>query len=163
MSDETLKHQSKTEVIAIRVTPKMRYALELHSRLQHRSVGQAVERALGQFLGDPDEGLVAENVCGERRSVIDDVWSASPAVRLIRLATLYPRLLSYEEEVAWEVVRRNSVYELPNSVHSDCPERRFDLPRLERDWPALMEQVASLLQLGSGKKSKAASRSVPPR
>lgn len=160
MSDETLRHQSKTEVIAIRVTPKMRYALELHSRLQHRSVGQTVERALGQYLADPEEGLVSDNERGERHFIIDEVWSASPAVRLIRLATLYPKLLSYEEEVAWEVICRGLGYEVPGFSAQDSPERCYDLHRLERDWPVLMEQAAALLQSGNTKKSKTTARNA---
>lgn len=159
MSDETLRHQSKTEVVAIRVTPKLRYALELHSRLLNRSVGQTVERALVQYLGNPDEGLIFENALGERRFIIDEVWSASPAVRLIRLARLYPKLLSYEEEVAWEVVCRNSGYEVSGSSSLEFPERGYDLHRLEKDWPVLMKQAAALMKIGNTKKSKTTARS----
>lgn len=144
--DDVTDYQTKSEVIAVRLTPKMRIALELNARLKHRSMAQTVERALERFLANTDEGLFAPSASGEVRNVLADVWSVSPVVRLVRLAVCYPSLLSYEEQAIWELVLREGRFmrEVSWGTHNR-PEDAFDVDAIEAAWPMLLERASAYL------------------
>lgn len=90
----------KGESINIRVTPKIKFGLELLARKQHRSLTSVIEWMVDNSLQDElfDRGR------GE--SMIEVVWDPDPIHRLANLGSTYPSLLTYEEEVLWKAIMR---------------------------------------------------------
>lgn len=98
---------AKTETIALRVSPKIRYGLELLARKKSRTLSSIIEWALIQALNDPREGMgfyytyEGPDTYG---LFLKDVWDTEESDRLIKLFKFDPTLFSYEEELAWKVI-----------------------------------------------------------
>lgn len=90
---------TRSETLGLRLDPRMKYALELLSRAQHRSISGTVEwcveRALQSEtftseLADPDFPLPFDQLT-------DRIWDVDPYQRLIDLCCYVPKLATFEE------------------------------------------------------------------
>lgn len=160
--EDSSSYQSKSEIVSVRLTPKLRFALELHSRLRHRSMGQTIELALERLLDDTSEGSFVVGQDGQLRNVFKDVWSVFPFVRLIRLAIQYPDLLTEEEEVIWEVVQSDHrlVTWASGAFPAERVEARFDIDAVERYWDEVVASASRRLGRTVGSDGKTVR---PPR
>lgn len=111
---EVHKKQSppKGESITIRVSPKIKWGVELLSRKQHRSVTSVVEWALDKALKLEDEGLCSYDQNGQLvENILEEVWDPDIVYRLINLACGYQYLMTYEEEMLWKgMIRRGDLF-----------------------------------------------------
>lgn len=89
----------KTEVVTLRINPKMKFGLELISRLHGRSVAQTIELAINKFLSDPQEIEYSQRYDKLDVNIIDVLWSPHRGERLLKMVLQRPELLSYEEEL----------------------------------------------------------------
>ena len=111
----------------------MRFALELLSRNEHRTVSSFIEKILDQAISNnhiqliktleeienerghltPKDfvGLTADNTKSVLASeAVKLLWHVDEAHRFIMLAFHAPQLLTYEEEVMWEFIKRCDYY-----------------------------------------------------
>jgi len=91
---------TKGEVITVRLSPKLKYALELLSRKQHRTQSAVVTWAIQEMI-NTDHGLLKTNIRGTKFSVdnmLEVLWDVHPADRLVKIATHWPELMTYEQE-----------------------------------------------------------------
>lgn len=101
----------RTEVFAMRLDPKLKYLAEIAARKQRRSLANFVEWAIEQALarvqleepGFNDPGISVADASAQ-------LWALDEPDRLIALATHYPDLLSYEEQLIWRVISNFSTY-----------------------------------------------------
>jgi hypothetical protein len=101
------KSTPRTEVFALRLDAKLKYLAEIASRRQRRSLANfvewAVERALSETslnaIGEPGPAVTAADKAPQ-------LWSPHEATRLVKLAILYPDLLTYEEQRIWDLLRQ---------------------------------------------------------
>lgn len=101
----------RTEVFAMRLDPKLKYLAEIAARKQRRSLANFVEWAIEQALSRVQ--LVESAFNGEGPTVADasaQLWALDEPDRLIKLATHYPELLSYDEQLIWRVICDHSTY-----------------------------------------------------
>ena len=92
---------AKSDVITVRLSPKLKYGLELLSRKQHRPLSSVVTWAVEQLLNDSDVGL-----CHPRHGeTLEGLWHVHPADRLVKLAIRWPELMTYEEELLVEQIK----------------------------------------------------------
>ena len=94
--------QTKVETLTIRVSPKMKFGLELLARKQHRNLTSVADWALYKALKDPVEGL--------SEGLLEEVWDPYEPDRLVKLALKCPELLTYEEELIWRIIQNDSFY-----------------------------------------------------
>jgi len=94
---------AKSNVITVRLSPKLKYGLELLSRKQHRPLSSVVTWAVEQLLNDRDVGLYNPRW----DTTLEDLWDVDSADRLVRLANLWPQLLTYEQEIIVKAVKEN--------------------------------------------------------
>lgn len=103
--------QTKVETLTIRVSPKMKFGLELLSRKQHRTLTSVAEWALDKALNDKSEGLwrIVKSDYGEDSyySILEEVWDPHEPDRMVKLAVCYPHLLTYEEELLWKLIKES--------------------------------------------------------
>jgi predicted transcriptional regulator len=120
--------QQKAENINIRVSPKLKYGLELLSRKQRRTLTSVMEWALEKVIRDEKEGLCIEDwssyapegtkantpepVGGhpKMRCFLDLLWSPDEMDRFLNLVFFDSSYLTYEEEVLWKLIADNSKY-----------------------------------------------------
>lgn len=111
----------RTEVVTARVSPKVKYGLDLLARKHRRSVAQTVEWAIwGAVMGQAGE-LYGEGVA----RLIEELWSPSASERLWLLATKHPDYMTYEDELLWRKIRRTGQFWHLPSPPPDLPEQDF--------------------------------------
>ncbi len=116
----------KSSAITVRLDPKLRYALELLSRKQYRTISSVVEWAINQAIQSP-EGVAN----------INELWDVDEVDRLIKLAESKPELLNYDEQRIWKVISDHGDYWNWNSFGSDEPEINNHL--IKRDWEKIQK------------------------
>ena len=102
----------RTEVFAMRFDPKLKYLAEIAARKQRRSLANFVEWAIEQALNSVY--LIDPNDYNNNGETIADsstkLWALDEPDRLIKLATNYSELLSYDEQLIWRVICDHSAY-----------------------------------------------------
>ncbi len=103
-------YAANAEVLTVRLSPKMKFGLELLSRKQHRSLSAIVQHLLDRELREnlkvaidvveADGDLHVEN-----RRLLDLVWDPLPPDRLVKLGLHSPDLLDLDEELKWKVIQ----------------------------------------------------------
>lgn len=95
---------SRSEVVTVRLDPKLRYMAELAARKQRRTLSSFIEWSIEQSL---KEVLVVNASKGERSNLAEmaeSLWDVSSPKRLVKLAQKCPELLNYKEERIWRLV-----------------------------------------------------------
>lgn len=99
---------SRSEVVTVRLDPRLRYGVELAARKHRRTASSFIEWAVKRVL---DDLAVKEDPQGNWRvtvaEVLDSVWGPDEADRFVKLALRYPELLSHEEQIFWKLVREH--------------------------------------------------------
>ena len=132
------QNSRKTESVTVRLDPKVRFALELLSRVEHRSVTGVVEAALqARFKnatvdGDDNGETVQE--------LVESVYQTDEVERFVKMAERAPQLLDFEERRLWE-----SIWATPD-LWDDSPGRRrrledLDTRTLKLSWDGIREFV----------------------
>lgn len=115
-----MKPHAKVETLTIRVSPKIKYGLELLARKQHRTLSSVADWALSKALKEPGEGL--------EDGLLEEVWDPLEPDRLVKLALKCPELLTYEEQLLWKVIKDNSYFWLsPTEVHLGFVKMKWSL------------------------------------
>lgn len=98
--------EEQLQQLTVRMSPKVKYGLELLARAQHRSLSQAVEWAL-------QRGLNSYEIPGRQRQTLgdalDSLWQLNhDAARALLLRQIAPGLLSFDEAAAAELVVKSA-------------------------------------------------------
>lgn len=105
---------SRSETVTVRLDPKLRYLAELASRKQRRTLSSYIEWAIEESLR-----YVSLDPQGESESTVAikavDLWDVDEADRFIKLAIIYPELLTHEEQLLWKVVKEEEIFWETNS------------------------------------------------
>ena len=105
---------AKTSTLSVRLTPKMRFGLEMMSRLHRETLPDIVTRAINDVFDSEDEGLwddegdIAE--IGGRRNLLPLLWSPRPSDRLANLAFHCEYLLSTVESRLWAKIKASPTF-----------------------------------------------------
>jgi hypothetical protein len=93
---------SRTETVTVRLDPKLRYLAELAARKQRRTLSSFVEWAIEEILKTIQlpEG---ENLA----SMAEALWDVDEPDRFVKLALLYPDMLTHDEQVLWKLITEN--------------------------------------------------------
>ena len=102
---------AKSDVITIRLSPKLKYGLELLAREQHRPLSSVVTWAIEQAINDPEDGLRKNMSKGlkvaEPKQMLDVLWDVDPADRLVKLANHWPELMDFFDEILVRAIKNN--------------------------------------------------------
>lgn len=108
----TFKKKTKGTPFSIRFTPRIKFALELLGRRQRRTHAIIIERALEReaeeclTLSEEESG----GIDGHPRNMLDFLWDPEEADRFVKLAQHFPKLLTYQEEHQWKMIRESKKY-----------------------------------------------------
>jgi len=96
--------RGKGKLLSVRLTPKMRYSVELLARIQRRnSITAVIEFAIERLLHDDEQGLVAQN--GDY--LPDLVFDEDEVKCFVNLCIHCSDLLNYDEKLRWNVIKSN--------------------------------------------------------
>lgn len=97
----------KTETLTLRLDPKIKYMIELMSRIKRQSITSVVEAAIESEAFELDTPVIIE---GKRENwslanAVSEYWSTDVVARFINLCAFMPELLTYEEQRIWETIK----------------------------------------------------------
>jgi hypothetical protein len=98
--------EEQLQQLTVRMSPKIKYGLELLARSQHRSLSQAVEWALQRGLNSYEIPGQARHTLGD---ALDKLWQLNDeAARALLLRQISPGLLSFDEAAAAELIVKSN-------------------------------------------------------
>lgn len=95
----------RTDVVTVRLDPKINYFADLAARRQRRTKSSVIEWYLEQAL----QALFEEFPEEEQRDLWNDLWSPFESDRFAKLALYSPELLNFEEQVRWQLIAENGL------------------------------------------------------
>lgn len=104
MTRHATSEGQKSAVISVRLTPRMRFGLELMGRLHQETMPEVVARAISDALTSGKGGLFvgADASTGLPFDLLKRVWADRESDRLANLALHYPAIMSRRERELWE-------------------------------------------------------------
>jgi hypothetical protein len=110
-ASDSASKTGKSEVVTIRLEPKLRYLAEIAARKHRRSLSSYIEWAIDQSFKSTILDLrVADDFSDRPISVADEaerLWDVDEPDRFVKLALRHPDLLTHDEQVIWKLVREN--------------------------------------------------------
>jgi hypothetical protein len=138
-ADETKKRRS--EVVTIRLDPKLKYIAELAARKQRRTLSSYIEWAVEESLKNvhlvTDSGLT-----GSFANAMSLLWDVDEPDRFLRLAVECPDLLNHEEQQLWKVIETfgylwRGNYNDHDEWEWECSPKTVIWERVRSLWPTL--------------------------
>lgn len=132
------RDDSRSEVITVRVNPKMRYGLELIARKTGMSLSDLALLTLGRLTESDSNKPQIKKLRGDLTpDLLDDLWHTDPIERFVRLAILANDLLSESERKIWNRITRDQRFWNPAyDANLDGGElfRYLNLEELRANW-----------------------------
>lgn len=88
---------TRSETLGLRLDPRMKYALELLSRAQHRSISGTVEWCVERALQSETVATELADLDLPFEQLTDRIWDVDPYRRLVDLCCYAPKLATFEE------------------------------------------------------------------
>jgi predicted transcriptional regulator len=132
------QNSRKTESVTVRLDPKVRFALELLSRVEHRSVTGVVQAALesrfrNATIDGEEDGQTVQDFVGS-------VYRTDEVERFVIMADRAPQLLDFEERRLWEsILATSDLWENTNGGRRRLQD--LDIALLKLNWAGIKEFV----------------------
>lgn len=104
MSENPDLRKRRSEVVTVRLDPKLKYLAELAGRRQRRTLSSFIEWAIEDSLSRvrPDySGEGAESFA----DMASQLWDVDEPDRFVKLALSYPDLLDHDEQRLWKLIK----------------------------------------------------------
>jgi hypothetical protein len=164
----------KSEVITIRLDPRLKYLAELAARRQRRPLSSYVEWSIEESLKHVRPSYESSGY-GEEPSFADvasSLWDVDEADRFAMLALTYPDLLTHDEQILWKHIRECGAIWRGKFGHDDAWQWQVEpadliKERLREHWDtfrkvAANEAPASSLPTWLKKRAPVPKKESPP-
>jgi hypothetical protein len=97
---------TRSKTVTVRLDPKLHYLAEIASRVQRRTLSSYIEWAVGQSLENVSLDVLQGDVLHTMRvsQMAEALWGVHDYNRFVSLALNCPHLLTYDEQVVWDVI-----------------------------------------------------------
>jgi hypothetical protein len=102
---------SRSEVVTIRLDPKLRFAAELAARKQRRTLSSFVEWAIEKAVSE--EVVKVRSLDGNGDTALEAmtrIWDVEEADRFVKFAEEYRDLLNFDEERLWKLIKETPYF-----------------------------------------------------
>lgn len=133
----------RDSVISVRLPARLRYGVELISRLNREPMTDVIVRAIDQGMTAEHGGLLVD-LPGEDLPVnlLPKVWDEREGVRLVKLALVYPVLLTAAEKALWARIREEPRYWDGKAKKGRLSIDDLRAERLVADWAELRTEAS---------------------
>ena len=100
---------TRSQVVTVRLDPKLKFAAELAARKQRRTISSFIEWAVEKAVRDV-EVLNNADIKGTVWQAMMLVWDVEEADRLVKLALNFPELLTFDEERLWKIICEHAYF-----------------------------------------------------
>jgi hypothetical protein len=130
----------KSEVVTVRLDPKLKYLAELAARRLRRTLSSYIEWAIEDSLSRVQVQVNSPEFQVTFSDQASALWDVDEPDRFAKLALNYPELLDHEEQRIWKLIRENGL--LWRGSHSgpgkewtwEVSERKLIWDRLRQHW-----------------------------
>jgi hypothetical protein len=145
----------RSEVVTVRLDPKLKYLAELAARKQRRPLSSYVEWAIEQSLSQVhlEEDFNNNTVSVADAERMHHLWDLDEADRIVRLAVTYPELLTHEEQMVWKLIRENGLL-WKGKYAGDPPQWTWQVEESSILWDRLREYWPILLAVANGSRPR---------
>lgn len=165
----------KAETLSLRISPDLKYGLELISRIEENSLTSQVEKALRElfatarmtyeYLGESDRPSEIQNADIYFSEILQIVMSIDAPTRLMRTAILLPYTLNQKDQAILELIHTQpefageemSVFGYENE-HTEMIEwltkeyfskySKISFKTIRKNWARLNEVAEQTLEMG---------------
>jgi len=98
----------RTEMVSVRLVPKLRYAAEIAARSQRRTVSSLIEVAVAAYLPTVEVMEPADEEDQRPKklmNLMESLWDPEDSDRFVNLAENARWLLNIEEDLRWKAIR----------------------------------------------------------
>ncbi len=128
----------RTNVIAVRVTPKMRFGLELLAQERGATLTDIVILAVDNLFGTEAIGLLRKPPGEDGGApILDRVWSPQECERVVRLGIYVPELMSDRQRYLWSCIRETRKFWKRRTEPGHPKPDDVNWEALAKDWPDL--------------------------
>jgi len=138
----------KTETLTLRLDPKVKFMIELVSRIRRQSITGVIEAAIEEIAGDLGAPFhyKGETNNWDLSSAVAEVWSTDESERFINFCYHLPNLLTFEEQRIWETIKASPFFLANDATAMETfweVERIGHLDRgsISQFWENLLEHV----------------------
>ena len=132
---------TRSQVVTVRLDPKLRYLAELAALKQRRTLSSYIEWAVQDSLSRIylHEGSGFNNDHGNTlQEEADSLWDVDEPDRFAKLAFQFPELLTHTEQIKWKLIRENGYLWKGRVVRGvwdwNVLEKDLILKRLRETW-----------------------------
>lgn len=131
---------SRSEVVTVRLDPKLRFAAELAARKQRRTLSSFVEWAV--------EEAIKKVFTGDSQTIemiVSRIWDVEDADRFVKLALDSPELLTFDEERLWKIISEKACFWYQDWDHGggwELTENHLNFKEIRENWPILNKIIA---------------------
>jgi hypothetical protein len=103
----------RSDALTMRFDPKLKYFASLAARSERRTVSSFIEQAVEERLNK-----LTFYECNKQTTMAElerELWAPCEADRFVKLADRLPFLLTYEEEMLWELIQNDQKFWLTAS------------------------------------------------
>jgi hypothetical protein len=147
----------KSEVVTVRLDPKLKYVAELAARRQRRTLSSYIEWAIEDSLSRVHP---AYEVHGEMEPTFADkassLWDVDEPDRFAKLALNYPDLLDHEQQRIWKLVRECGLLWRGGYNRGPDKEWNWDVNEESLIWERLRNHWETFRQIARGKQPMSA-------
>jgi hypothetical protein len=146
----------KSEVVTIRLDPKLKYLAELAARRLRRTLSSYIEWAVEDSLSRvqvqvdfPENQLTFSDQASA-------LWDVDEPDRFAKLALNYPDLLDHEEQRIWKLIKANGAMWHGSYRHSLAREWTWEVSQKTLIWNRLRECWETFREVARGNKPQSA-------
>jgi hypothetical protein len=132
---KTSKNKRKSEVVTVRLDPKLKYLAELAARRFRRTLSSYIEWAIEDSLSRVHLKFNPSDSSSTVADEASSLWDVDEPDRFAKLALHYPDLLDHEEQRIWKLIRENGVVWFGSDIGRwDVTEENLNWDRLREHW-----------------------------
>ena len=149
----------KSEVVTVRLDPKLKYVAELAARRLRRTLSSYIEWAIEDSLSRVQPEPNSTDFGSSPVSFADkasSLWDVDEPDRFAKLALNYPDLLDHEEQRIWKLVRECGL--LWRGSYSRGPEKEWawEISESHLNWEKLRNYWETFRQIARGEQPMSA-------
>ncbi len=141
---------TRSEVVTVRLDPKLKFAAELAARKQRRTISSFIEWAIEKAVSEEVIKMVYNEGELSALDAMKKVWDVDDADRFVKFAAEFQELLNFEEEQLWKLIRNTPYFfkrverkHEPNVHLSWSPSSTNIWLQRVRDYWALLNEIVS--------------------
>jgi hypothetical protein len=132
-----VKKEVNDEKLTIRLSPRLKYTVELLSRRMDESTSAVIKEAI-RYMAEGPDGLWGTKENGDSLLIPDACWDPLDVDRFVKLAIHAPELLNNTETVDWKVITEDPKYY--------TPENGANFKRIRDDWELIRAESSRLIK-----------------